>query len=101
MVESDLVLFRNVGGSNWTEVGYDSRDTTSNCVTKNSVDALSAWTLGQAGSNPTVITLGEMNARPGVGATLFGSAPLLVIMLALSAAATLVGGTLLRRARRL
>lgn len=101
VVESDLVLFRNVGGSNWTEVGYDSRDTTSNCVTKNSVDALSAWTLGQAGSNPTVITLGEMNARPGVGATLFGSAPLLVIMLALSAAATLVGGTLLRRARRL
>jgi predicted outer membrane repeat protein len=101
VVEDNLVLFRNVGGSSWTEVGYDSRDTTSNCVTKNNVDALSAWTLGQAGSSPAVITLREMDARPAAGATFFGSAPLSVITLALGAVAALVGGALLRRARRL
>ena len=100
VVEGNLVLFRNTGGSSWTEVGYDSRDTTNNCVTKNNVDTLSAWTLGQTGSSPSAIVLEEMDARPGAGATFFGSSPLLVITLVLGTIATLVGGALLRRARR-
>ncbi len=100
VAESNLVLFRNTGGSSWTEVGYDSRDTTNNCVTKNNVNALSSWTLGQGGSNPTAITLQKFSARTGVDATIPGDTSFLVVMLALGAVAVLAGGGVLLRRRR-
>lgn len=62
VTESGLVLFRNTGGSSWTQVGADSRDTAGNCVTKNGVAAFSSWTLGMPGQ-PTAVTLTQLTAR--------------------------------------
>jgi hypothetical protein len=55
VVEGSLSLFR-FDGAAWVEVGADVVDTVNNCVTKNNVNALSAWTLAQAGGSPTAIT---------------------------------------------
>jgi len=46
--ENTLALWRSVDGINWTYVGYDSRNTTDNYVTKTSIAAFSVWTLSDA-----------------------------------------------------
>ena len=62
--ESLLKLHRSTdGGSTWTEVGADARDTAANCVTKNGVTAFSRWALGPG--TPTAVTLDHLTARAG------------------------------------
>jgi hypothetical protein len=46
--ENTLALWRSVDGVNWNYIGYDSRNTTDNYVTKNSIAAFSVWTLSDA-----------------------------------------------------
>jgi Secretion system C-terminal sorting domain len=46
--ENTLVLWRSVDGINWSNFGFDSRNTVDNYVTKNSIAAFSIWTLSDA-----------------------------------------------------
>jgi hypothetical protein len=46
--ENTLVLWRSIDGINWSNVGFDSRNTVDNYVTKNNIAAFSIWTLTDA-----------------------------------------------------
>jgi hypothetical protein len=60
--ESSLVFFRSTdGGSNWTQMGQDSRDTGTNTVTLSSVQAFSRWTLGSSNA-PLPVELTDLTA---------------------------------------
>ena len=85
--ETDLVMFRNTGGSTWTNEG-GVVDTTANCVTLGDVAELSNWTLGDPTTGgPTVVALRSLSAP----------APLPRWLVLLLAAAAVAGGYLYRQ----
>ncbi len=61
LTESDLELWKKPAGSDWTPVGYDSKNTTTNYVEKSSVGDFSRWTLSAPG-NALPIVWGSINA---------------------------------------
>lgn len=62
LLESTLTAWKSENNMLWQNVGYDSKDATSNYVEKNNVDGFSRWTLSSF-SNPLPVLLLEFKGK--------------------------------------
>ncbi len=50
LAENNLVLWKSINNTNWTNEGYTSRDMTTNYVEKTGIPGFSRWTLSSVGN---------------------------------------------------
>jgi type IX secretion system substrate protein len=61
--ESLLALFKTEDGTNWSNQGFTSRNSTENSVTKTGISSFSRWTLSSGANSPLAVLFVLFNAN--------------------------------------